>query len=327
MFSRIRSHVLAFALVAFALGVVEHAAHASIVERVVAVVGEKPILLSDLRKRARPYLLRIAASSQSPAQVAAAESEALREVLNRLIDERLIEQAADKARITVTTDDVDGGLRNVAAQAKVSKEDLIAEAKRQGLTEQDYREEIRRQLLEGRLIQLRVRGRVRVSEEDGKAAYGRWVREMATESTVDLRIIALRIVPGSPSQSAEARSEFAMQLIQRVRDGENFCTLSEKYSDDSETKTTCGSRGPKPMNALAPPLQELVKSMRAGDVEKFNYGNEAILVVQMAGPNKVPAYDEMKDTMMERAYGEALERQRKIWLGELRRGVYLDVRM
>jgi len=327
MLSRARAFVFAAVLGAFACGVFEKTSEASIVERIVAVVGEKPILLSDVRKRARPFLLRIAASSQTPAQIAAAESEALREVLNRIIDERLIEQAADKARISITSDDVDGGLRNVAAQAKISKEDLIAEAKKQGLSEQEYREEIRRQLLEGRLIQLRVRGRVRVSDEDARAAYARWVREMASESNIDLRIIALRIMPGSPSQTVDARMELATQLIERLHGGESFCKLAETYSDDSETKTTCGSRGPKPMSALAPPLQDVIRTMKPGDVDKFNFGNEAILVVQLASPNRAPAFEEIKEQMMERAYAESLERQRKIWLGELRRGVYLDVRM
>ena len=95
---------------------VPRSAEATIVERVVAVVGERPILLSDLRHRAFPFLSRIFASSQSPAQRAAEETQMFRELLNRMIDDRLEEQAADKAHLSVSVDELDSAIRNVAGQ-------------------------------------------------------------------------------------------------------------------------------------------------------------------------------------------------------------------
>ena len=94
-----------------------------------------------------------------------------RELLNRMIDDRLEEQAADKAHIAVTPEEVDAAIKNIAQNGRIAVKDLIYEARREGLSEQDYRDEIRRQVLEGKLVQLRVRGRVRVTEEDARAAY------------------------------------------------------------------------------------------------------------------------------------------------------------
>src|SRR3954463_16404577 len=161
-------------------------ADASIVERIVAVVGERPILLSELRQRGRPHLWRIAASTQNPTQQAAQESEMFRELLNRLIDERLEDTAADKAHLTVSPEEVDAGIRQGASQKNLKPQDVINEAKKQGLTEQDYRDEIRRQVLEGKLIQLRVRGRVRVTEQDARAAYVHAQKDFVQQNPVDL---------------------------------------------------------------------------------------------------------------------------------------------
>src|SRR5580704_16895146 len=160
-------------------------AGAVVVERVVAVVGDRPILLSELRHRARPFLFRIAMSTPNATQQVAAESEMMRDLLNRIIDDRLEESAADKARIVITSDEIDNAVRNVATQAHVKPSELIAEAKHQGLTVQDYRDEIRRQLLEGKLVQLRVRGRVRVTEQDARAAYGHVAKEMVDQNPVE----------------------------------------------------------------------------------------------------------------------------------------------
>ena len=308
-------------------------ARAAIVERVVAVVGERPILLSELRQRARPHLYRIAAQTSDPTQQAAAESELFRELLTRMIDERLEEQAADKAHITVTPDEVDAGIRQVATQAKLTPKDLVNEAKKQGLSEQDYRDEIRRQVVEGKLINLRVRGRVRVGEAEARAAYAHAVREMQQQSPVDLKILALSLPPGSTQQTVAARQTLAQEIVNRARGGEDFCELILNYSDDPTTKSTCGSRGPLPRGNLFPELQQAAATLKPGEISdpisfRDPMGNSAILVVQLATAQPtIPPYEEVREQMMERAFVEATERQRKLWLQELRRGVYIDVRL
>jgi len=193
-YTRLRSTATTLAVIATGLVIATARvpdAGATIVERVVAVVGERPILLSELRLRGRPHLWRIRASSPGGAQQAALESDMYRELLNRLIDERLEESAAGKARIAVSPEEIDNGIRQVAAQAKLQPSDLLAEAKRQGLSESDYRDEVRRQVLEGKLIQLRIRGRVRVTDDDARAAYTKWSQELAQQHPIEKKGIFL----------------------------------------------------------------------------------------------------------------------------------------
>ena len=308
-------------------------AHASIIERVVAVVGERPLLLSELRQRARPHIIRIQATTPDATRQAMEENKLFKELLNRMIDERLEEQAADKAHLTVTPDEVDSGIKQVAGQAKLTPRDVVQEARKQGLTEQDYRDEIRRQVLEGKLIQLRVRGRVRVTEQDGRAAYAHAVKDNIEQSPVDLRILVRLVPPGSTPAQIQAAQATAEELANRAKGGEDFCNLVLKNSQDPTTQQTCGSRGPVPMSALFPQLQAVAKELKPGQTSspldfRDPTGNDAILIVQssLTQPT-LPPFDEVKDQMMERAYVEATERQRKQWLFELRRGVYIDVRL
>ncbi len=305
-------------------------ADASIVERIVAVVGERPILLSDLRHRARPFLARIYAGAQTPAQIAANETQMFKELLNRMIDDRLEEQAAEKSRLSVSLDEIDSAIKNIAAQAKLDPKELIGEAKRQGLTEQDYRDELRRQVLEGKLVQLRVRGRVKISEEDGKAAFARFVKESGG-SQVDVRILAVR--SSTTPAVMQARTLLADDLVRRARAGEDFCKLISEYSDDTQTKNSCGSRGLVPMENLVKEVQAAIKGLKPGEtappIEYAPDGRdiEALLIVQLHTAPSSPTYESMHDQMMDRAFGEAIERQRKLWLQDLRRGVYVDVRL
>jgi hypothetical protein len=97
------------------------------------------------------------------------------------------------------------------------------------------------------------------------------------------------------------------------------------------TRDNCGSHGAQPLAGLLPAIQDAVKTMAPGTISDpvgVATGQEHALVILMPlGQAKTPSYDEMKSEMMQRALLEGLERARKQWLKELRRSVYIDVRL
>ena len=117
-----------------ALAVASAALHAApagavVVERIVAVVGDRPILLSDLRLRARPFLAQILQKVPPGAQQAAAESQMFKELIERMVEEELEAQAADRARINVAADEIDNAFRNIAAAQNKSVAKIYDEAR------------------------------------------------------------------------------------------------------------------------------------------------------------------------------------------------------
>ena len=132
--------------------------HTGVIERVVAVVGHQAILLSELRARAKPYMSKIEkAIPDEGAQRAAARQEAMNDLLDRLIDETLIEAAAKKAGVTVAPDEIDAALKNIAVAQKVTVPALLQVAADQGWSERDYRDEVRHQIVEGKLLYVRFK--------------------------------------------------------------------------------------------------------------------------------------------------------------------------
>jgi peptidyl-prolyl cis-trans isomerase SurA len=312
-------------------------AQATIVERVVAVIGERPILWTELVHRALAGRVQIRVQTQDPNVISVQEQEMYKELLNRMIDDRLEEQQADRAHLGASQEEIERGIGNIASQAQaqqgraLSVADVLAEVRRRGLTEQDFRDEIRRQILEGKLIELRVRPRVRVTEQDAHASYQHWVQEMRDQEPVDVRILALRVAPTLTKLQSDARALLAEELVRRARGGEDFCSLVTQYSDDASTRDTCGSHGAQPLSSLLPAIQAAVKSMQPGAISDpigVTTGQEQALVILMPeGQSKTPSYDEVKSEMMQRALLEGLERARKQWLAELRRNVYIDIRL
>lgn len=316
-------------------------AHAVIVERVVAVVGDRPILLSELRSRAKPFLLQVQAKVPPGPQQAAAESQVLKELIQKVIDEELETQAADKAKVTVTMEELDAAIRNVAQMQGMTMAELIHEARaRSGMTEQEYREEIRRQILEGKMLQLRVKGRVRITEEDVKAMYERSVKEERKKREYHASWIVLRILPGSSREALAERRALAVEVVRRARKGEDFAALARSYSDDTSTRPEGGDlgiRAPQGTQAaasgkravLAPELENVVMALEPGEISEPVEAGDALVILSLQSrqASRYTTYDAGKQEMLQRLQTDILEKAKRKWLEELKAKSHLDVRL
>jgi peptidyl-prolyl cis-trans isomerase SurA len=311
-------------------------ASASVAERVVAVVGEHAILLSDMRLRAKPFLLQIQQRVPAGAQQAAAESEMYKQLIDRMVDERVEQQAADKAHLSVTPDEIDAGIRNVASQQGLTVEQLIVEAGKTGLTPQEYRDEVRRQILEGKLLQLRVRSRVRLTEDDVKATYGRLVRAERTKLGYRLGWVVLH-VPADSSPGARAdRLLLAERIAATARAGVDsrgnrieFAELAQSFSDDGPSRNHGGDMGPHRPGDLAETIENESFKLDVGGVsEPFFFKNDiVILKVVSRDRSQLPGFEEAHEEVMQRTYAEQMDKARKQWIDELRHGTYVDIRL
>src|SRR5215831_2963060 len=190
---------ISWALAALCAGTLGWAslARATVVERVVAVVGERAILLSDLRERAQPFLVQIQQQVPNGAQRNAAISQLYKGLIEKLVDEELEQRAAIQAKVAVTPHEIDEALAKVASQNGVSIDRLLAEARRTGLDEAAYRDELRRQLLQTKLINVRLQGRIRVSEDDLRAAYQKLVIEERDKLSFKVAWVLVALRPGA----------------------------------------------------------------------------------------------------------------------------------
>lgn len=307
--------------------VVSAPSQATIVERIVAVVGERAILLSELRERAQPFLVRIEAEVPPGPQRAAAVSQIYSMLIERLVDEELQQRAATRAQLTVTAAEIDAALERIAAQNEVSVERLMAEARANGMSEKTYRGEIRRQVTEAKLLNLRLQGRVRVSEDDLKSAY----RKIAMEERRKLRFRPAWIAVRAPADSVDVsrRRQLAERLAQQARLGEEFATLARAHSDDATTREAGGELGWLAPGQLPAVLDRAALALDAGEVsEPVRHGDHLyVLKILEREESNLPTYDEARGELSERVYMEKMNKARRHWLDGLRRNTHVEVRL
>jgi peptidyl-prolyl cis-trans isomerase SurA len=129
---------------------------AVLIDKYVAIVDGITILRSDVLAQAKPYVARI----PEPEKHADDIQKIYKELLERMIDDLIVGQEARKMGLDVRDDEVERAIDLVAAENKATRADIEREVKKQGLTMDDYKLELRRQIVDAKWTSIRVRPRV-----------------------------------------------------------------------------------------------------------------------------------------------------------------------
>jgi peptidyl-prolyl cis-trans isomerase SurA len=303
--------------------------NATIIERIVAVVGEQAILLSELRDRAKPFLLRMEQQATDDAQRAAATSELYRRLVQRLVEEQLEQKAANRSNITVTPREIDDALTRIAQQNGVSVQRIMDEALSSGLTEQSYRQELRRQLLETKMLNLRIQGRLRVTDDDVRGAYQRLVIDERKQLGFRAAWIRIAAPHSLSANDLKDRRTQADRVVAAARRGEDFAVLAHRYSEDASTRSQGGALGQLKPGQLPAALDAVALSLDVGEVsEPVRSGTDfVILKLVSRDDSQLPPYEDARDELSQRVYMEKMNKARTHWIDGLRRQTHVEVRL
>lgn len=210
---------------------------------IVAVVNSEPVTNNEVRARAVRVEQQMAqqGSPLPPRDLLA------REVLERLIVEKIQLQLAREGGIRVDDYAVGQAEESVAKQNRVSVDEMHRRLAADGISKERFREELRNQLLLLRLRERDVQSRVRVSDLD----VDQYLREQqagadASKLEINLGHILVVVPENATPQQVEERRVRAQQAADKVRAGEDFAAVAREFSDAAEAKTSGGLLGLRP---------------------------------------------------------------------------------
>lgn len=284
---------LALLLVAFAPG--DTRGQENLVDRVVAIVGDSVVLLSDILQEENQLQAQTGAL---PPEGTPQRDSIRRGILDRIVEVQIILQAAAQdTLLEVEEEQVEEDLNNVMAQVEGSfpnRAELERALATQGMTMQSLREMRREQIRQQHLFRLYVQtnvgqGSVEVTEEEmrtffeaGRAGFGE------RPATVTFKQVLMRVLP-SDSGRAVARSR-AEGILERARAGEDFAELASAYSQDPGSAAAGGDlpwfrRG----QGMAKEFEEATFALPEGaisEVVETEFGFHVILVERIRGAER-----------------------------------------
>ncbi|HEX6764052.1 MAG TPA: peptidylprolyl isomerase, partial [Polyangiaceae bacterium] len=186
----------------------------------------------------------------------------------------------------------------------------------------------RRQLLQTKLINVRLQGRIRVTEDDLVKAY----RAIELEEREKLSFKAAWLVVAVPEGLTAVDARDRRQLVERIRrDAErsDFASLVQIYSDDPSTKKSGGVLPYTKIPETPDLLRQPIASTDAGRVSAPVPvpGGLALVKVLNREESSLPSYEEAKNELAQRVYLEKMNTARRTWLDSLRRQQHVEVRL
>lgn len=303
-------------------------ARAEIIDRVVAVLDEEAIFLSEVETRARPFMAEVP-RDVSEAERARLYQRVLRETLDRMIDDSLIRHAATRLHLTVTDEDVDQFVERIARERGATVEQLYGALEHEGITRAEYRSHMETEVRRLKVLQLRVRGRINITDSDLQESYRRFVRENANASVVRAAHIFLAVPADATPERVAAVAARAAEATRRARAGEDFAQLVMQFSEDEATQASGGDLGEIQPGVLPAELEAPLAQLSDGEISDPVRGPNGFHVLRAVSRRAVtaPPFEEVRDRLYAVLLNREMQRQQDLYIRELRRNAALDVRM
>jgi peptidyl-prolyl cis-trans isomerase SurA len=302
-------------------------AHARVVERIAAVVDDEVLLASEVEERAAPFMAQIASITDKTQRATRAEA-VRREVLDRLIDDQLIFSKAKELKLTVSSEEVDRSIEGIKKDHSLSDEQLRQALTAQGMSMATYRQDVKKQVLRYRVLNMAVGSKISISDHDVQDYYDRNVRKGAA-SEVRASHIFIAIPDNADTGTAIAKRKQAEELLARANAGEDFAKIARESSEDAATRQEGGDLGFFGRDLLPKPIEEVVFAMNVGEIRGPVRADKGFHIIKLIDKRSkdVKSFDDSKSEIRMQLRQKEYEKQAKTFVADLRRKAMVDLRL
>jgi peptidyl-prolyl cis-trans isomerase SurA len=298
-----------------------------VLNRVAATVNGEVLTLREVEQRAGSAYARAQAMPPGPAREAA-RAAALRIAFDQLVAERLFDAQASALGVEVSAQEVDGALDEIKRRNGLDDEGLDRALAQQGLDRESFRRSVKRDLESMRILQLKVRNRVKVTDEDVRAYWQSHPQEFKQDEEVHARHLFVAAAPDAgPEGEARARAA-AERLVARARAGEDFAALAREASAAPSARDG-GDLGWLRRGQVQAELEGPIFALPPGgisDLVRTRTGFHVLKVEARRGGGLRP-FDEVKEEIRNHLVNEQAESYRNQFVAELRKDATIDVRI
>ena len=238
-----------------------NASAAQYLDGIAAVVEDDIILESELAREVSAIAQKLQANNvQLPP-----EEVLYKQVLERLIIDKLQSQLAQKAGVKVTDEMVDASLENIAQQNGLDMQSFKQEITNQGMDFEVFRENVRKEILINQLRSHEIGSRIKVSEQEIDHYLDTEISTQDQKVQYLLGHILIAVPEGASAKVIQAEQEEALSITEQLRQGADFTQMAVSVSDGTNALQG-GDLGWRTLNQLPTLFVDVVKSMSKGDI-------------------------------------------------------------
>lgn len=342
-----------FALISAALLTLAVFVHAdNIVDEIIARVNDQIITRAQFDRAQQSQLQEM--KQEFPNDWQSRWQTAQKDVLRELIDEQLLMQKGKDLGITGETETVKQLNKMRQQMGLPTMQALEDEAKKQGVSFEDYKESIRTRVVTQQVIGQEVGSKIgsSITAQEIQSFYDQHKQEMSGPEEITLSEILVSIHPkaASPDKTAQndtsdttdktdeqnkpedpaliAKAEAKAKLIYtQLKTGAKFDDVAKKESD-GPTAAQGGPLGTFKKGELAKEFEDATMSLKPGDFTQPMRTKQGFLILKVDDhrPAGIPPLKEVEDKIREAIYAKKLEPAARDYLKKLREQAYIEIK-
>jgi peptidyl-prolyl cis-trans isomerase SurA len=245
-----------------------------VIDQVIAVVGDKRILYSDVESQ----YYQIIAQGEKPT------SETRCQIFEQLLIQKLLLNQAEVDSIEILETQVDAALdeRMRYFVNMIGSEQKLEDYFKKTTLEikEDFRDAIREQMLTDKMRN-ELTGSISVTPSEVKSFYKTLPQAEIPYVESEVEVSQISIYPKYGEKAVFEMREKLLAIRQRILDGENFATLAVLYSEDPGTATRGGDVGWSAKAELDPEYAKTAFGLKKGSVSKIVESSFGYHIIQL----------------------------------------------
>ncbi len=296
--------LLAFSLQGTASGSV-------VVDRVVAIVNDDIITMSDLQREA---LTNKKTDGKQDDRL----------ILEDMIDRKLQMAAAKRVGMDVTDKELTEAVADIMKRNTMDTKQFEAALAKEGLTLDQYKTELREQMTLSRMFNKYVRTGIAVDEAEAKTFYEKHIKNYALPEEIRVRQFFLSLPKKAKPDQIVAVKAKALAAYERAKKGEDFISLVRELSD-GVTASQDGDLGFMQRGAAIPEIERAAQALKPGEISSPFQAADGFNIIRLEEVRTpVKPYEKVKDEIMNALYQEKMENTYRGWLQTLRSDSHIE---
>lgn len=270
--------ISALLLVLFSLLFKNFVIHAEVLDKIVAVVEDDVILESELQREFSTIMQRIKSSNtQTPPDYILRK-----QVLEKMIVDKLQRQLAERAGIKVTEEMLNSSAADIAQRNNMNIEQFKAELEGQGINYKSFLENMRNEIIINQLRAREIGGRIKVTDQEVEHTMETQEKIGEEGAQYHLGHILIPVKEGASAKEIQKAQSKAQEVIKNLRAGQDFTQVAIRESGDSNALKggDLGWRGKEDIPTL---FTDSIATMSQGDVSEPIRSPSGFHVIKMLG--------------------------------------------
>jgi len=299
---------------------------AEVIDRVVAVVNEDIVSLSEVTRAVQPYADKIKSLGYSLEKEREILFKVREDMLDQIINQKLTDQESKKYKLSVSEKEIDNALERVKEANHYTDEDLRSAMVKDNISMEEYRDKVKENILRSKLLNIAVKSKIVITRDDIKSYYENHKNMYQGEKRYHLHNMVKKADYSLGADNKKAILLIMEEIYSRLKNGQPFDKVSMDYSGGSYDVRSFDLGMFKP-DQLSQQVRDAIKGLKSGEFTKVLETEIGYQIIYIQDIEEKPgkSLDEASSEIEDILFREIVDKKFLSWIDVLKQKSHIKI--